>query len=219
MRHNFITNRCFIGNAFNSTSYIISARQALPRGPFQFGVRSEPQPSQLNKIRTAQERMTEETAMKKFVAIAALLVVSLAGVANAIDCEDPQPFKGDWVTNAENQKQCVALVKEKCTGLRELSTDRWRRGKQVRTNCDSIPRWTAIGTFLDGDKFKGHSAIFESCAPDGIWVSGTLAALWRRLQEGQGQKADDSKAGPWLSENVTVTWYNSAYPDSVIFEV
>ncbi|XP_054932698.1 domesticated amidase effector 2-like [Dermacentor andersoni] len=108
--------------------------------------------------------------MKESMLLAAFLLLGIVAASEAIECVDPQPFKGDWVTNAENKKQCVILVKEKCTGMRDVPTDKWRRGKQVRTNCDSIPRWTAIGSFMNGDKFNGHAAIFESCDTDGIWV-------------------------------------------------
>uniref|UniRef100_A0A023FQ49 Putative conserved secreted protein n=1 Tax=Amblyomma cajennense TaxID=34607 RepID=A0A023FQ49_AMBCJ len=108
--------------------------------------------------------------MKGFVICAALLVLGMAvGSSQAISCSNPESLKGNWVIGVDG-KECVALVKEKCSGMRQYSTHSWRRGKHVKSNCGSIPRWTAIATFLDGSKYRGHAAIFESCAPDGIWV-------------------------------------------------
>lgn len=108
--------------------------------------------------------------MKESVLFAALLLLGIVAAIEAIDCEDPQPLKGQWVPNAENKKQCVILVKEKCTGMRDIPTEKWRRGKQVRANCDSIPRLTAIGSFINSEQFNGHAAIFDTCDTDGIWV-------------------------------------------------
>ncbi|XP_065302107.1 domesticated amidase effector 2-like [Dermacentor albipictus] len=107
--------------------------------------------------------------MKGAVITAALLVLGMAVASQAIGCANPAPFKGNWVIGVDG-KECVALVKEKCTGLRQYTTHSWRRGKHVRSNCASVPRWSAIATFLDGNKYRGHAAIFESCASDGIWV-------------------------------------------------
>ncbi|XP_077554841.1 domesticated amidase effector 2-like [Haemaphysalis longicornis] len=107
--------------------------------------------------------------MKGCVLSGFLLVVCMAVASEAIGCADPRPFKGKWVIGVDG-KECVALVKETCSGMRQYSTHSWRRGKRVKDNCSSIPQWTAIATFLDGAKYRGHAAIFESCAPNGIWV-------------------------------------------------
>uniref|UniRef100_A0A1E1X0I0 Putative conserved secreted protein n=1 Tax=Amblyomma aureolatum TaxID=187763 RepID=A0A1E1X0I0_9ACAR len=113
--------------------------------------------------------------MNGFLICATLLVLGMAVGSQAISCSNPESFKGNWVIGVDG-KECVALVKEKCSGMRQYSTYSWRKGKHVRSNCGSIPRWTVIATFLDGNKYRGHAAIFESCAPDGIWVSKRLAA-------------------------------------------
>lgn len=108
--------------------------------------------------------------MKLFLISAALVVLGLAAVSDAIGCSDPSPFQGQWVIGVD-KKECVALVKEKCGNLRDYTTGRWVRGKHVKSNCGSIPKFTAIATFLKpGNKYLGHAAIFESCASDGIWV-------------------------------------------------
>ncbi|XP_037508640.1 uncharacterized protein LOC119385199 [Rhipicephalus sanguineus] len=113
--------------------------------------------------------MHTEPVMKQSVLFAALLLLGIIAASKAIECEDPMPLKGKWVTNSENKKQCVILVKEKCDGMRDIPTEKWRRGKKVRDNCD-IPRLTAIGSFINSEKFNGHAAIFDSCDTDGIWV-------------------------------------------------
>ncbi|XP_040077735.1 uncharacterized protein LOC120849570 [Ixodes scapularis] len=108
--------------------------------------------------------------MKLFLISAALVVLGLAAVSDAIGCSDPSPFQGRWVIGVD-KKECVALVKEKCGNLRDYTTGRWVRGQHVKSNCGSIPKFTAIATFLKpGNKYLGHAAIFESCASDGIWV-------------------------------------------------
>uniref|UniRef100_A0A1E1WXJ0 Putative conserved secreted protein n=1 Tax=Amblyomma aureolatum TaxID=187763 RepID=A0A1E1WXJ0_9ACAR len=107
--------------------------------------------------------------MNHSVLCAAFLVLYMVTVSDAISCADPRPFKGNWVIGVDG-KECVALVKEKCSGMRQYTTQSWRRGRQVRSSCASIPQWTAIATFLDGSRYQGHAAIFESCASDGIWV-------------------------------------------------
>ncbi|XP_077512285.1 domesticated amidase effector 2-like [Amblyomma americanum] len=107
--------------------------------------------------------------MNGSVLCTAFLVLCMVIVSEAISCADPRPFEGNWVIGVDG-KECVALVKEKCSGMRQYNTHSWRRGRHVRSNCANIPRWTAIATFLDGTKYRGHAAILESCAPDGIWV-------------------------------------------------
>ncbi|XP_064481339.1 domesticated amidase effector 2-like [Ornithodoros turicata] len=108
--------------------------------------------------------------MRFAVISTAALLLALVTVSQAIGCQDPTPFVGNWVIGVDN-KECVALVKEKCGNLRQFPTGKWVRGRKVRDNCNSIPRWTAIATFLNpGNKYRGHAAIFESCASDGLWV-------------------------------------------------
>lgn len=107
--------------------------------------------------------------MNAVILSAVLLLCGFVAVSEAISCANPEPFKGRWVIGVDN-KECVALVKEKCQNMRNYATGRWVRGKHVKSNCNSIPKWTAIATFLDGTKYRGHAAIFESCASDGIWV-------------------------------------------------
>lgn len=70
---------------------------------------------------------------------------------------------------------CVAAVRAKCAGLKNRSTETWKRGTYVKTNCASIPSGTAIATFFgpgttykDG-KFK-HAAILIGCNAEGIQV-------------------------------------------------
>uniref|UniRef100_A0A131XID3 Putative secreted peptide n=1 Tax=Hyalomma excavatum TaxID=257692 RepID=A0A131XID3_9ACAR len=108
--------------------------------------------------------------MNTSVVFAALLVLSMDIAIQAIRCADPSRYKGRWVIGVDG-RECVALVKEKCKGLRRYTTHRWRRGLHVRKNCAKVPRLSAIATFLDGGKrYRGHAAIFLSCASDGIWV-------------------------------------------------
>uniref|UniRef100_A0A4Q8K402 U51-Liphistoxin-Lth1a_1 n=1 Tax=Liphistius thaleban TaxID=1905330 RepID=A0A4Q8K402_9ARAC len=104
------------------------------------------------------------------VTLLALAVIFINGVSAYIKCSDPRPFKGSWVIGVD-RKECVALVKEKCHGMKRFTTHSWKRGDKVKSNCSKIPKWTAIATFLgSGGAYKGHAAIFDSCAPDGIWV-------------------------------------------------
>ncbi|XP_075747301.1 domesticated amidase effector 2-like [Rhipicephalus microplus] len=124
--------------------------------------------------------------MKGFVVSVVLLLLNMAIVTQAIRCANPTRFKGRWVIGVD-RKECVALVKEKCQGLRRYTTHRWRRGIRVRGNCRKVPRWSAIATFLDGNRYRGHAAIFESCAKDGIWVYdqwNTAPVMRRKIRYG-----------------------------------
>lgn len=86
-----------------------------------------------------------------------------------ISCSNPLSSNGEFVGESH---ECVALVKAKCKGLLNISAEKsWKRGRNVRDNCTKIAKFTAVATFTaPNNKFKGHAAIFESCATDGVWV-------------------------------------------------
>ncbi|CAG2176957.1 unnamed protein product, partial [Oppiella nova] len=89
-------------------------------------------------------------------------------VLGDIPCSDPSSSKGQYVGESH---ECVALVKAKCSNMRNFPTYNWVRGRNVKDNCNSITRYTAVATFVaPGNKYKGHAAIFESCDSDGVWV-------------------------------------------------
>lgn len=102
------------------------------------------------------------------VCSSALLVLVVVTVSEAIECVDPRPLVDGWVTSMDGTDS-AALVREKCTRMRDHSVLSWKPGKHVRTNCASIPRWTAIASFVDGE-YRGRAAIFESCDFLGIWA-------------------------------------------------
>ncbi|KAH9369893.1 hypothetical protein HPB48_013898 [Haemaphysalis longicornis] len=106
-----------------------------------------------------------------------------SAVSEAIECVDPRPLVDGWVTSMDGTDS-AALVREKCTHMRDHSVLSWRPGKHVRTNCASIPRWTAIASFVDGE-YRGRAAIFESCDFLGIWVSQPLALARRHTRAGK----------------------------------
>ncbi|XP_052812510.1 uncharacterized protein LOC128240064 [Mya arenaria] len=49
----------------------------------------------------------------------------------------------------------------------------WRQGKQVMSECNSIPTYTAIGTYLHGvyPVGTGLSGVFLECLPNGFKIA------------------------------------------------
>ncbi|KAG0436177.1 hypothetical protein HPB47_018097 [Ixodes persulcatus] len=97
--------------------------------------------------------------MKLFLISAALVVLGLAAVSDAIGCSDPSPFQGQWVIGVD-KKECVALVKERCGNLRDYTTGRWVRGKHRLLKAYSKP--TSSGQRLY------HRPLEVSLAPEGL---------------------------------------------------
>ncbi|XP_076309128.1 domesticated amidase effector 2-like [Tachypleus tridentatus] len=101
--------------------------------------------------------------------ISTCLALLVLKTCNAFaECEDPKQFVGEWIGG----KDSSLLLIEKCPKLTDTSPYFvWKIGTKVKENCREIPKWTAIATFLSfGNKYGGHSAIFESCDNTGIWV-------------------------------------------------
>ncbi|KAL1427979.1 hypothetical protein MTO96_000319 [Rhipicephalus appendiculatus] len=111
--------------------------------------------------------------MNRTALCAALLILGMASVNEAIRCRLPQIGAGEWVLGIDG-KECVSVVKQLCDNMANNSTHAWRRGAHVRSDCDGARRiesLTAIATFLAANNgYQGHAAIFDSCDSDGIWV-------------------------------------------------
>lgn len=73
--------------------------------------------------------------------------------------------------NAAGKAECVEFVRKATCAPH---TSHWREGKKVQGNELSIPRGTAIATFVDGKyesrKTGNHAAIFLYKGASGIWV-------------------------------------------------
>ncbi len=77
-------------------------------------------------------------------------------------------------------QECAALVQNNChrqPGNKEIGlTTRWKRGIHVKESCGSIPKFTAIATFLgpngsyDAPNLHQHTAVFVKCEDTGIRV-------------------------------------------------
>ncbi|CAG2167375.1 unnamed protein product [Oppiella nova] len=105
--------------------------------------------------------------MNKYTCIT-ILVVIIPVVLGDIPCSDPSSLVGQYVGESH---ECVALVKAKCSNMVSFVTSKWVRGRNIKDNCNSISKYTAVATFTaPGNKYLGHAAIFESCDTDGVWV-------------------------------------------------
>ncbi|XP_075534947.1 domesticated amidase effector 2-like [Dermacentor variabilis] len=110
----------------------------------------------------------------------------MASVNEAILCREPQVREGHWIEHPRDGRECVSAVKLLCDGMLACSTSYWRRGVKVKDNCDTIPRLTAIATFLaSGNKYEGHAAIFDTCYSGGIWVFDQWNATGKYLKRRQ----------------------------------
>lgn len=69
---------------------------------------------------------------------------------------------------------CVELIKHYAPGLIGKPTSAWRPGERVIDVASSLPRGTAIATFVDGHfphrKTGQHAAFFLASAGSGIYV-------------------------------------------------
>ncbi|XP_067126153.1 domesticated amidase effector 2-like [Centruroides vittatus] len=100
-----------------------------------------------------------------------LLFVLIHGLKCYIRCQNPVPYSRNIWLSVTCSRNAVGLLRRLCSSLRSRSTTEWKKGEHVLSGCFKIPIWTAIATFLrDDGLFRGHAAIFESCANDGIWV-------------------------------------------------
>uniref|UniRef100_A0A1W7R9K9 Secreted protein n=1 Tax=Hadrurus spadix TaxID=141984 RepID=A0A1W7R9K9_9SCOR len=109
------------------------------------------------------------TKMRREIVIQAAILFLAVSLTAAYTCSDPSNHIGQWL--GINQ-QCVSLVRHVCSRLEDKHTSTWVPGKLVKDNCDDIPEYTAIATFLKdgGLSYEGHAAIFLSCVPSGIRV-------------------------------------------------
>ncbi|RWS21138.1 secreted protein-like protein [Leptotrombidium deliense] len=99
-----------------------------------------------------------------------VVLVALISVAYGqnIGCKSPSTYVGKYVGESH---ECVGLVKALCDNMVNFATPNWVRGQNVKDNCKTISKWTAVATFTaPNNKYKGHAAIFESCDVDGVWV-------------------------------------------------
>lgn len=106
-----------------------------------------------------------------------LLTACAIGLSQAfVPCADPSSHVGHWV--GRNQ-ECAALVQTTCHragGAPIGLTSSWKRGVHVKDNCATIPKFTAIATFLgpnhsyDEPHLHQHTAIFVKCETEGIRV-------------------------------------------------
>lgn len=76
--------------------------------------------------------------------------------------------------------ECVSLVKKYSSAPR---TSDWIMGVNVRGSTN-IKEGTAIATFFDGKKYKGHAAFYISQDADGI----TVVEQYTGLQKVQSRK-------------------------------
>ena len=81
-------------------------------------------------------------------------------------------YPGCKTTKEDYCKECVALVRHACGGLKALSAKAcWVRGIQVKGNADKIANYTAIATFTaPNGGYRGHAAIYLSQDNVGINV-------------------------------------------------
>lgn len=81
--------------------------------------------------------------MQRFLLALSLLVLGAALAEAFIRCSNPARAIGNWLGR---DQECAALVQSECNlpGY----TDYWRPGLHVGSNCNRIPPFTAIATFL-----------------------------------------------------------------------
>lgn len=113
--------------------------------------------------------------MRFFIVLA---ILSCAVVVQSfVPCANPSAHVGHWIGR---DQECAALVQTSChrqPGNGQIGlTSSWRRGAHVKENCNTIPRFTAIATFLgpngmyDEPHLHQHTAIFVQCESSGIRV-------------------------------------------------
>ncbi|GAB6032146.1 hypothetical protein CHUAL_010800 [Chamberlinius hualienensis] len=108
--------------------------------------------------------------------ISFVILCCIAGCLSYRSCSNPTSYYNKAVThprayscNGKTSAQCVAALFKLCSAP---YTGSWRKGTKVNSNCNSIPRYTAIASFSGsgGTRYNGnngHAGVFLSCTSDG----------------------------------------------------
>jgi hypothetical protein len=100
--------------------------------------------------------------------------------------------------------QCVSYVTRVCDSI-PVGTSAWKKGGPVKGNA-AIVEGTAIATFDNAGKYKGHAAIYVSQTDKGInvydqWVTGVGKAIGPRLIRWDGVGVSNNGQGYYVIES------------------
>jgi hypothetical protein len=110
-------------------------------------------------------------------------------------CSDPQNYVGQIAGSG----QCVALIQDACGAP---NTGAWMKGEKVRGN-NSIPRGTAIATFINGTypshPSGNHAAIYLGQDDQGLlvvdqWHGQVTHERRIHFRGGNGSRSNDGDA-------------------------